>query len=274
MKPKAAFSPRIQLRPRRCDEVLDLAFFYVSTHLGEVGGPMLKLWLLPLLLFSLLFFGFGLTYDYALWGLIFGAFSERIFVAWSGGHLLGQPRPFAEIMRQFLLNPGALLVMGIEISPWILTLIATHEPQVIVLALVAWTGVPLFHLFWAFEPEVRFLENPGKGRLRPRLKQLREGGSHATCVLFTGFLVRLGAIAWVFASFSVFQGLLGLPELEFGSDIARFLAGAAFLLAGPFLGLFHLLGYIQTRTECEGWDIQMRFKALVREDEAHRRFDA
>ena len=38
---------------------------------------------------------------------------------------------------------------------------------------------------------------------------------------------------------------------------------AGFLLAAPFVALARLFDYVDARTRLEGWDIQVRFKAIA-----------
>jgi hypothetical protein len=259
---------RIVLRPRSLPDVLDLAVpFCLSAWrpLGKLAlaalGPLALLagwlrlragwewWMVWLLVLPVAFF---------VQGLFTLAFGEALF-AEPAALRLG--RVSGELLRRIV--PYSFV----------------HLVRLLVVALASVTLVllPIVPSF-LFAGESLLLERVGVGQALSRSRALarQHGLACFGLWLFTLALPPAGAIIADLAGDAVvsFVLQLGRPLGNLWTDGGSGFAVLGALLAVPVVAAARFLGYIDLRTRKEGWDIQLRFRALVDQDEEERRHAA
>jgi hypothetical protein len=130
-----------------------------------------------------------------------------------------------------------------------------------------------------FVTEASVLEQAGAGEAWSRSKRLVLGrSSEAMAALFAWDIAR---ISFVGAAELLFQGVvddilqLGRPFGALFDDGVTPYALVGLLLSTPFVATARFLQYIDTRTRGDGWDIQVKFMAIMaRNDERSARPEA
>jgi hypothetical protein len=257
---------RIVLRPRSFADVLDLALPFCLAN-RRLLGKLALVALAPIAATAAwLRLGRGWAWP-AVWLVVAGlAFlAEGVFTS-ALGEALFRPAPALEaraVLGRFarrllpylaaqLLRGLILLVCGALVLP-----LAFEAPREL------------------FVPEAVLLENAGVGRAFTRSRALsRDRGFFCLGILLAAALMPVvGAIVGeLVGQFLVGFGLqLGKPAGELWHDGGSGFAVVAALAAVPVAAAARFLGYIDLRTRREGWDIQLRFVAMVERDAEGRR---
>jgi hypothetical protein len=256
---------RIVLRPRSLPDVLDLAVPFCLAAWRPLGklalgalGPLAALaawlrlragWEWPSVWLVVLPVAFFLE------GLFTLALGEALFAEPASirlGKVSGElgrrfiPYLFVHLVRQLVIVLAASLVVLLPFVPTVL-----------------------------FASESLLLERVGIGQALSRGRALARQHGFACFGLwvFTLVLPPLGAIVADLAGDSVLSFVLqlGRPVGYLWTDGGSGFAVLGALLAVPVVAAARFLGYIDLRTRKEGWDIQLRFRALVDQDEEERR---
>jgi hypothetical protein len=249
---------RVPLRVRGVPEILDLGFVFVS------GNRRIFLSLMALVLVP--FFGIAVALRHALgwqwwfvWPLaiVMGGFSQGVFTA-AAGELLFSERAlarstFMSFLRRFFPYVGSLLVSR-----------ALSSVVVLLPFLLRSLG------YAAFVREAVLLEKASVRTAMSRSNGLVKRQEGASFGLFLSLLAAQ-------AAFVVSAELLGQGVVEFAlqfgrpfgslSDGGSLYALAGFFASVPYVAVVRFLKYIDIRTRKEGWDIQIKFTALLADAE-------
>jgi hypothetical protein len=126
-----------------------------------------------------------------------------------------------------------------------------------------------------FVPEAMLLEGAsfGKALARSRALSRHWGGSCYAIWIVRLFLPALGAVAvdLLVNSLCNYVLQLGHPTGSLWRDGGSGFAVLGALLTVPLGAAMRFLGYVDLRTRKEGWDIQLRFVALVEQSAGARR---
>jgi hypothetical protein len=246
---------RVPLRPRGSAEILDLALAFIRAH-GGVYAKLCAVSLLPVLGLCVLL-RHGARFEWLPVWLAAAAGSvlvEGLFAVAAGRLLFNGAASATGAVRRFAgratVSTGALLVAGM--------LVAVSFLLVLPAAIVA----PRLLLV----REACLLAQAGVREALARSWRLtrRHYGS-AAMALALGLAVRLYAVlaAELLGDSAIsFVLQLGHPFGELTEGGSAF-AIAGFLLATPIVATARFLHYLDLRTRIEGWDIQVRFLALL-----------
>lgn len=265
-----SFDPKIVLRPRSLDETFDLGFAYLRTHFRDFR----RLFAVQLVL------GLGLAASLRLgleqgWAVVWTAvlviapLTEKVVLVFGGDHLFGN----APRLR------GAAARVGRRVVPLLMGALLTPLP-IVPLLLRGWDDeaaigfAVMVSMFWPFLlawliyfGAAYLLEHLTVGeafRRCSRLVSFRFG--RALTFVVVAFVLRLSIVFSIeaFVGFVVsFVLQLGSPMDELLNHGGSYAAVVAYLLASPLIALTRMFDYVDTRTRLEGWDLQVRFKALV-----------
>jgi hypothetical protein len=197
----------------------------------------------------------------ALWLLCVGAslFVEGVFTV-ALGELMFKP-PAQTRTRSFLARYLRRL-------PALVFAIVVREVMVVATLLILAPGS-------LFVSEAMLLEGAPFGRALARSRALarNRGGSCFAIWLVRLCLPALGAVSLdlLLNSLCGYVLQLGRPTGDLFSDGGSGFAVLGALLAVPLGAAMRFLGYIDLRTRKEGWDIQLRFVALVEQSALGRR---
>lgn len=275
MSAPVSFQARVVLRPRSLDETLDLALAYARRHGRELARLVLPLELgLLAILVAVHALGGGRSDR---WGLTQAAtlmlapVLERIVTAYAGPHLFANPTTVRGALGAVARHPAATLASAVLVPlPLLLPLIGAvdEEQQQVFLGLAA-----VLYLFWPFglaqslyRVPVQVLEQLRGPRARKRATGLvgpRFGRALAFVVL-TGGLRLFAMGVFEMASKLVLLDLLQLPIAidRFTTDGGSWATIVGYLAVAPLIALARLFDYVDARTRREGWDIQVRFRAI------------
>lgn len=257
---------RVVLRQRSLADVLDLALPFCLAGRRPLGGvAVIALGLLGTLAVAARRWA---HWEWpAVWLLIVegSALLEGAFTIVLGDLLFREPREIAPraSLRRFLSRAGAFTV-------------AVIGRQLLLVVSFALLFVPFLQgPASQFVPEALLLENatPRRAWTRSRALARNRGGFAFGLWVATLALPALGAVVGdQLGNAVVSVGLqLGKPTGDLFTDGGSAFAVLGALLAVPVAAAARFLGYIDLRTRKEGWDIQLRFMALVAESSTGRR---
>jgi hypothetical protein len=283
---RADLDPRVRLRPRSLDESADLALAYLRVHRAAFA-PLAALVVLVTVVPSATAIALGAPWAAVLAALVLvGGALDRPVVVFAGRHLFDpSTRVRAAVGAAARQSLGATLTSALMTLPFAVTAWMFRDPDAedgAAYALLAFAAMfwPLLVGSLAFLPPVHALEGRGfRPALRRALALARLRGGRAVAFTIFAATARLGlALTLALATEFVVSVLLQLaPADDPFTDAAgswAFVAGWA--LAGVYVSVARVLEYVDARTRVEGWDIQVRFRAIAArlEAEAEARFGA
>lgn len=242
---------RIVLRPRGVGDMLDLALRACLTVQRRLFLQLTALTLVPLAL--------ALTaahrWLHVRWltlylvATVVAATLSGLYTIGAGQLLFSEAVPLGEVFRRWRRRLGALVGMllvwrGLVMLPILTYLLAMQRP---------------------FVYEATLLEGASVGRANRRAGQLaarRPGHIFGLGLLLalTPLLVALyGQLLVTSTLHYVF--MLSVPAAWSQGDTPFFMLGALFAM--PYVACARLIGYIDARTRIEGWDVQLRFTAVL-----------
>lgn len=279
---EAVLQPGVRLRPRTPDEIIDLSIRYLSAKLSLLLG-FLKIFLAQ----AVLLIGLGL----ALWAsgvearslvatllsgvVLFTALNERAASVQIGRHLFGQEAGAGAIWWEVLKHPTTIPGVLISCAPELFAIQLAIQADGVNEGIAVGAGSLLsLRFLWLivsglFLREAIFLERLPYRQARKRTVRLRARAGSASTALLLGFILRVG-LAAVFSAVVLSLGFVLTTGFWGPAALIAFPIGYA--LAAPILGSVHLFSYVQSRTEDEGWDIQVMFFAIRAADAEARRF--
>lgn len=252
----------VVLRPRSVSEVMDLACRFTF---ARSLGLYVKLWMVFVLPFYVAVVALTYLLDLEWWVVWLIAFPITIWTQ--------APFTIAASRVMFGEQPTVRVVMQ---AFW--ARIGSYTGAILLKFLYVSLGVPLFcigSLFIApsgvLVSEVSLLEGAKAteawGRSR-RIVQQRSSDS------FLALLALLSATAAFTVGFDLFGQALVNDILQLGKPFGELFeegftpyAVAGLLLAAPYVATARFLHYIDTRTRADGWDIQVKFMAIVAKHE-------
>lgn len=270
MSEGVSFEARVVLRPRSIDEVLDLALAYTRIFRRDLLRVALSLIVPALALIVFLHRWLELDW-WRTWAvaLVLAPLIERATIAYAGRHLFGnQPRLRSGLAQGFRRPILALVAAALIPLPWVPMLLTAFEEGVwvglSVLVLVFWPFALAWSLYFSV---VVVLEGLPLGPALKRagvLISYRYGRALGFIALSAFLRVLFAVVAELGAAFVVsFLLQLGSPLDTLWENGGSWAAISGFLLAAPFVALARLFDYVDARTRLEGWDIQVRFKAIA-----------
>lgn len=246
---------RVRLRIRTFFEVLDLGFVFVAASFRTY--LRLAAWvLLPAFAVCAAAQAARLPWP-LIWvlALVLGKVVEGVFIVAAGQLLFSENVPLKAVVagwgRRFFSYVGACLQSAL---------------------LLAVTGIVVFPLpFMAatvlFSGEFCLLEGASPNEGRARGGRLTKGYSGRAVALAASLVA--GHAAFVLFAELLGQGLVS-TVLQMGRPLGQLVedGGSSYALFGffaaiPWLAAIRFIGYIDLRTRQEGWDIQLRFAALL-----------
>jgi hypothetical protein len=256
---------RIVLRPRSLPDVLDLAIPFCLSAWRPLGK--LALAALAPIAAGAAYARLGLRWEWPTVWLVMlpiALFVQGLFTLAFGEALFAEPSAMRvrRVAGEFGRRSFAYLVVFVVRQ---------------VLALLAGTTILLLPLVppFLFAGESLLLERVGVGQAFARSRALvrQHGVACFGLWLFTLALPPAGAIVADLAGDAVvsFVLQLGRPVGYLWTDGGSGFAVLGALLALPVAAAARFLGYIDLRTRKEGWDIQLRFRALLDQDEEEQR---
>jgi hypothetical protein len=270
------FNARVVLRPRALDETFDLAVAYARRHwrdfwriqLALIGGALAIIAAVKVLA----------SLDWLeTWALVMVLATplELMITVYAGNHLFGIPTSLKSSAAAVLRHPLLLLGLALIVpAPWLAMLLTHFQQQaltalMLVLDLLGWSFL-LARL--AYLPQVVLLESSRSQSAGKRSKDMivRRFGRAlllviASAALLVGFT--LGFELW--SRFVISEMLqLGEPIDTLFDNLGSWPSVAGFLFASPFLALARLFDYVDARTRLDGWDIQVRMKAIAAKEQA------
>jgi hypothetical protein len=272
------FNPRIVLRPRALDETFDLAVAYARLYWRDFGRVILVSAGVGLLIAAAAKVAFGFGWE-RLWVLTFvlAPLIERATTAYAGNHLFGTRATLraglmAVVRRPFLSLASALLI-PLPAVPLLADPDSSTAAESSIPLMIAW-AVP-----WAFLlarshyfTQVALLEGSKLGATRRRALRMVDGrfGRSMFFVVAAAHFRFGAAVSADLAVRFVVGVLLQLGEPMDGLFHAggSWAALAGYLAAAPLVALARLFDYVDARTRTDGWDIQVRFKAIVADERA------
>lgn len=265
-----SFDPKIVLRPRSLDETFDLSFAYLRTYLRDFRALFALQLALGLGLALLL--RHGLQAEWAMvWVavLVLAPLTEKAVLVFGGDHLFGNaPRLRVAIAR--VARRGGPVLLGSLLAPLPLLpllLRGFDDEAAIGFAVMVSMFWPFLLAWLIYFSSAYLLEHLDLGaalRRSSRLVSFRFG--RALTFVVVGFHVR---IMFLVATESLVRFLvsfvlqLGEPMDQLLTHGGSYAAVVAYLMASPMIALARMFDYVDTRTRLEGWDLQVRFKALV-----------
>lgn len=247
---------RVRLRVRTLLEVLDLGFIFVSAN--HRTYLRLASWLL-LPAFALSAAGQALRLPWPLlWllAIVLGKVVEGAFTIAAGQLLFSENVPPQLVLAAFRKR----------LFPYC----GTCLQSAVLLALTSIVVVPLPFVaaMLLFAGEFCLLEGASPGEGRTRGGRLTKGYTGRAVALAAA--LALGHVGFVLFAELLGDGLVG-TVLQLGRPFGHIYedGGSSYALAGffaaiPYLTAIRFIGYIDLRTRQEGWDIQLRFTALLR----------
>lgn len=263
-----SFDAQIVLRPRTIDETLDLALRYLRNSARDFG----KIIALTVGIASAITVLIGVFFELTFWqravvAIWMSPFVEQTITVYGGRHLFTsgtRMMPAVKVIAKRL--PRVAFTSLLLSAPWVPVLWTEFKNNEVmgVCGLIG-TFWPFLVASQAYRSEVSLLEQLSMKRAAQRTKTLityRFARALALVVLNT--LIRVG-IAY---SFELLVGFALGFMLQFG-DVGDALAGwpgiIGYLLAGPYVALVRMFDYVDARTRREGWDIQVRFNAILQD---------
>lgn len=276
-EPTVSFDPRVVLRPRSLDEVLDLALAYGREHKRDMGRMMLALVIPAMAITAAAKVLLELSWLQA-WivVVILTPILERVAVTYAGRHLFGNaPRMRAALvgaLRRPLTALGAALCIPI---PFVIALVGDMDSVAIAFAVIIGMFWPFVLAWTIYLSIVLNLEGLSfsKGARRSGMLVSYRFGRAIGFVLITSTMrfiaVIVGDLTLRFVVSFVLQ--LGDPFDTLFENQGSWASFAGYYLIAPYVAVARLFDYVDARTRLEGWDIQVRFKAVAtqsREDAA------
>jgi hypothetical protein len=246
---------RVRLRTRTILEILDLGFVFCA----ENGKSYVKLALAILLLpFAVCAAAraFGLHWR-STWvlAIALGKLAEGAFTVAAGQLLFADSVATATVLAAF----GRLLVPYIATRIWAFLALAAC-----ILIVVPFPSMVSRALFVS---EYCLLEAASPNQCLKRGARLMR--SHTGRAFGLGFSLIVAQAGFVVIAEALGQGLvefvlqLGRPVGSLFDDGGSPFALAGFFLSLPYFTAARFFAYVDSRTRAEGWDIQVRFAALV-----------
>jgi len=252
----------IVLRPRSVAEMLDLTCRLTFSESIGIYLRLASFTLLPLYVAMLaLKYVAGLEWI-TIWliALPLAVWIEGPFTIAASRILFGEEPSAGAVMRLFAKRlfsyTGAMLIKALYLALGI-----------------AMCGIGLF-ITWpngVLVPEASLLEGANASEAWPRSKRLvTQRASDSVPALFALMTAQLGfVIGFELLGQSLLDDIfqLGHPLGEILSDGGTPFALLGLFLAAPFAATARFLHYIDTRTRADGWDIQVKFMALLAKHE-------
>ena len=272
-----SFDPRIVLRPRTLDETLDLTLAYVRVYhrdfvrlVASVLIPTISV-LVVLRVVTNVSWGVMMALT-----VMLAPFVERVVTAYAGSHLFGNdPRRWGAVkdaLRRPFLATWSAVMIPLPLVPMFVT---GYEEK-------GWIGLAIAcGLFWPF-----ILAQPAADTQVIVLERLATNAAFKRSSALIGVRYSRGlgfifitAIARILVviGFELIARFLITGVLQLGEPIDTLLENGGswpvvigYLVAAPFVALARLFDYVDARTRREGWDIQVRFKAIAARAKAER----
>lgn len=271
-----SFDPRVRLRPRTLDETLDLTLMYAVTFRRDFLRLMAWLVLPLTVLLMLLKLGVGLEWNIiAVITIVCAPMLERVMTAYAGEHLFGNtPSPRSALNIAFKRPQLAALGAFIVPLPLIPILLSSYDDFWVVLGMLAAVFWPFALAQAVYFTQVVLLEKlPARDAYRRASALVAARYARSIGFVAASFTGRLLCVigAELIARFVVTTVLqLGEPIDTIIDNQGSWPAVIGYLLAAPMIGLARLFDYIDARTRREGWDIQIRFRAIDAKAKAER----
>ena len=272
-----SFDPRIVLRPRTLDEVFDLTFAYLRTYSRDFRRLFALQLLLGISLVVLLREVLEQTWP-VIWAAAFvlSPLTEKVTLVFGGDHLFGNaPRrrlALRRVARRIVPVLVGAIIVPLPVLPALLLSLADETSLgFAVMASLFWPFLLAWFLYFNAALLLENLDLPGAFRRSSRLISFRFG--RALVFVVVAFNIRLFfVVSFEFLCRFVvsFVLQLGNPFGHLFEDFGSYPSVLAFLLAAPIIALARMFDYVDTRTRLEGWDLQVRFKALVTKEPAAR----
>lgn len=279
---QAQLQPGVRLRPRSPDEIIDLSVRYLSANPGLLRGALKIIAAQAVLLTGL---GLGLwlagvgAADGAGWLLggvvLLTALNERAASVQIGRHLFHQVAGAGAVWWEVFKHPATIPGVLISCAPELFSVaLGVHadsaaEGLTVGIATLLSLRFPWLIVSGLYLREALFLERLPYRQARKRTARLRARSGAASTALLLGFFLRFGLAAVCGA---VVLSLGGVLANAVWWPAALVALPVGYALAAPILGSVHLFSYVQSRTEEEGWDIQVMFFAIRAADAEARRF--
>ncbi len=268
-EPSVSFDPRVVLRPRSLDEVLDLALAYGREHKRDMGRMMLALVIPAMIITAALQVLLELTWLQG-WIVVLTVtpLLERVAITYAGRHLFGNaPRiraAAAGALRRPFTALGAALLIPV---PFVIALIGEMDSVAIAFAVIIgmfWPFVLAWTLYLSIVLNLEGLPF-GKGTRRSGMLVSYRYGRAIGFVLITTTMrfiaVVVSDLTLRFVVSFVLQ--LGEPFDTLFDNQGSWASFAGYYLVAPYIAVARLFDYVDARTRLEGWDIQVRFKAVA-----------
>ncbi len=258
----------IVLRPRGTAESFDLAFRLVFSLAWPLYSRLTALVLLPLCA-AVLALRYAAQWDWVwVWlvAILSAGVAQGVFTVAAGRLIFSEGLGVKEVMSAFMRRLpsylGALLASRVV---WVVAALP------VVALPFAWTALAFVH-------EASLLEGANPIQACRRASRFVSGnGVGAFGMLLVLLLSQLASvvIAELFGQ-SLFDDVLQLGT-PFGSLFKN--GGSPFAIIGllasvPFVSTARFLHYIDTRTRSDGWDVQVRFLAVMAKEDDERRLAA
>jgi hypothetical protein len=247
---------RVPLRVRGVPEILDLAFVFWAGN-GRILFR-LAVWVLVPLLGTSLALRYLLHWDWLyvwMFAVVAGGIAQGVFTAAAGELLFAEKVTARSVLSSF----------SRRLAPYLGALTLSRA----VAGLVA--GLPFLARLLghaAFVREAVLLERASAGQALSRSQSLVRRQEGACLGAFLSLLAAQ-------AGFVAVAELLGQAVVDFALQLGRPFGslldgGSPYAVAGffasvPYVAGVRFLKYIDVRTRKEGWDIQIKFTALVAE---------
>jgi hypothetical protein len=265
-----SFDARVVLRPRSLDESLDLALAYGREHRGDFLRLAAFLLVPAIALVAAARVGWDLTWAET-WAVVFvvAPLLERSVITFAGRHLFGNEPRIAGAVGAAFRRPFSALFAALMIPlPWLPVLLTNFDNELLiglgVMAVVFW---PFLLAWFLYCSVVLVLEGVKLGALLRRAGLLisYRYGRAIGFVIFTTAIRVLAVFSFdLTARFVVtFVLQLGEPLDTLTDNGGSWAAVFGYLAIAPYVALARLFDYVDARTRLEGWDIQVRFKAIA-----------
>jgi len=246
---------RVRLRLRTLLEIVDLGFIFVMANrkiYQRLGASIL-----------VASFGacavaraFGSSWA-ATWilALVLGKLVEGVFTVAAGRLLFTENVPVRDVLEPWWKRLGSYLATSLLTS------------LLVAVGAVTIAAFPIMIAKVLFAPEFCLLEAASPSECTSRGGRLIKGQSGRIFVL--GLLLAATQLVFVIFGEILGQGLVAtVLQLDhpFGGlfdEGGSLYAVAGFFLAIPYVTAMRFIGYIDVRTRREGWDVQVRFAALL-----------
>lgn len=271
-----SFDPRIVLRPRTIDEVFDLALAYARVFRKDFARAIALCTAGTLGIVAGCKLAFDLRWE-QVWAVVFmiTPLLERVIVVYAGNHLFGNDPHLRAGLARSMRRPFAGLASAILVPlPWVPMFLTDFDES--------WIGFSVFAAaFWPFAlgralyfTPVVLLETLPLGAAWKRSGALvSDRFGRALFFLAIGTTLRILAVlaAEMIVGFTVSWLLqLGQPLDTLFEEHGSWASIAGYVAVAPYIALARLFDYVDARTRREGWDIQVRFKAIAARAKAER----